>query len=206
MSASDFNRRETLLAFNGGLWQSTFVRFDSSGSELERFPCRLSVQDIRGEIVASLTHLNSGKTRTMAFREPPDEMLQTVDGHWSLGPSWVRALSWGAEFCLCHGDQRRRAVIHYSAKGLESFVLIWDSRSATQPDLPSAPIKLHSGASADLLPGQILWHCRDDFEVLVMAEQRHAAPMATGIRWRPQPGISHEFIRHYAASGGLENG
>lgn len=204
MSAPDFNLRETLLSFNGGLWQSTFVRFDSRGSELDRFPCRLNIQDINGEIVASLTHLNSGKTRRMAFREPPDEMQQTVDGHWSLGPPLVGAWPWGAEFCLCHGDQRRRAVIQYSAKGLASFVLIWDRRSLTPPDLPSGPIQLKSGASAHLLPGQILWQFLDDFEVLVMAGKWDAVPMATGIRWRPQPGISHELMLHYGVSGRLE--
>lgn len=202
MVDAEFNRRNTLLAFNAGLWESQFVRFNSMGSELERFPCRLSVAETDGEIVASLTNLKSEAINCMHFQDLPDEMDVMKGGHWSLGPLQLQPAShWGAEFCICDRDQRRRVVIKYSPSGFDSCVLIWDQSAPNQPIVSSSPMQFQCLSVSGASSGHRLWQCGEELEILVMEEPGNGKPGVTGLRWRPRPETTLECMRNYDSEG-----
>ncbi len=211
--------RSTLLAFNAGLWEGSFIRLDGRGHEIERFESHLEVSEaapgdgsdpLQGEITAALTNRSSGQVRTMRFLEPPAEMqIDPLDGHWSLGPDRIGPWPWVSELALVHGDQRRRVVVRHGAEQLESLVVVVEGRPGQKLALPAAPLLLKPLVLEPLPEGEGIdavrrWSPEPGLVISTMAERRFGSPQWVGLRWDPQPGVSLAISRHYAASGRLE--
>jgi hypothetical protein len=209
-----FSRRATLLRYNAGAWEGTFIRLDATGLEVERFPSSLEVQERDALVVASLTNGRTGSVRTMEFAEPPAEMQIQPQGHWSLGPDRIGPWPWVSELCLVHGDRRRRVVVRHGSDGIESVVLVSEGRPGQGDPPPPQPHR------ATMLPpagaGQALWllECTASsrLELALMAQRSWGTPQAVRLRWWPDgefPGAASrptplEIGRCHAASGLLE--
>jgi hypothetical protein len=198
-----FSRRDTLLAYNAGIWEGSFIRLNGAGLEKERFASHLAVEETDGVIEAALTNLSAGTVRAMRFEEPPVEMQIMAQGHWSLGPDRVGPWPWVSELCLVWGDQRRRAVIRHNSSGLESLVLVIEGRPQLSPaalDVPPAPLQLRSSP----LGPQQRWSW-GNLEVITQATRPAGPGMeAVALRWQPAEGIQLEIERRYGPSGLLE--
>ena len=194
------DRRATLLQYNAGIWQGTFIRLDGSGREVERFGSHLEVADRDGTIVADLTNTSSGKVRSMQFVEPPAEMQISPEGHWSLGPDRIGPWPWVCELCLTWGEQRRRIVVRHNTTGLESLVLVCEGRPGAEPVAPAPPLQLlPSQTDTD----QQRWELEEHPAVwaITMAGRPAAQPEAVSLHWRPEAGIELDLSRGYSAHG-----
>lgn len=195
-----FSRRDTLLHNNAGLWQGTFLRFDSKGRELERFASQLQVADCGGTIHADLTNCNTGTVRSMQFDEPPAEMQITPDGHWSLGPDRIGPWPWVCELCLVWGEQRRRIVVRHDTSALASFVVVLEGRSpesnetASEPWLLDAPMWIQNQQTWSIGPPASL-------ALSVMGQRLQGNAEEVCLQWCPEPGVQLEISRRYNAFG-----
>ena len=187
-------RRATLLAYNAGLWEGTFVRLegqpDGEAVEVERFASRLLVEDREGTVDASLTNLDSGNVRSMRFAEPPAEMQISPEGHWSLGPDRIGAWPWVSELCLTAGDHRRRAVVRLEGERLISLVVVIEARPGLSDPPPPAPLRLPAIRQAE----GGLWRPTADLEV-------RAGSGWVELAWQPQPGQACRLRRAYTDFG-----
>jgi Domain of unknown function (DUF3598) len=199
------SRRSTLLSHNAGSWQGTFIRLDSRGSEMERFPSSLQVEERGGLIVASLTNGSTGDVRSMEFAEPPPEMQISPAGHWSLGPDRIGPWPWVSELCLVHGDRRRRVVVRHGNEGIQSVVLVSEGRPGCSDAPPPAP---HQAVISSASGPQALWVLEhtptNRVEVQLMAERNFGMPQTVVLRWQPAGSSTLEIGRCHAASGLLE--
>jgi len=191
---SGFDRRATLLAHNGGLWEGTFVRLegqaDGEAVEAERFASRLVVEDRAGTVEADLTNLSSGSVRSMRFAEPPAEMQIAAEGHWSLGPDRIGAWPWVCELCLAGGDRRRRAVVRLEGERLISLVVVIEAWPGISDPAPAPPWRLPAIRQA----GGLLWRPASDLEV-------RAGSGWVELLWQPQPGQTLRLRRAYGEYG-----
>jgi len=203
-----FSRRDTLLAYNAGIWEGSFIRLNGAGLEKERFASHLVVEETDGVIEAALTNLSAGTVRAMRFEEPPVEMQIRAQGHWSLGPDRVGPWPWVSELCLVWGDQRRRAVIRHNSSGLESLVLVIEGRPQLSPaalDVPPAPLQLRSSPLGPLPLGPQQRWSWGNLDVITQATRPAGPSMeAVALRWQPAEGIELEIERRYGPSGLLE--
>ena len=194
------SKRQTLLTYNAGIWQGTFIRLDGSGREVERFGSHLEVADRDGTIHADLTNTSSGKVRSMQFVEPPAEMQISPEGHWTLGPDRIGPWPWVCELCLTWGDQRRRIVVRHNTTGLESLVLVCEGRTGAEPVAPAAPLLLSPSSAGS---HQQRWQLEQHPAVwaITMASRLPAQPEAVSLHWQPQPGIALVLKRGYSEHG-----
>ena len=208
--AADLGRRSTLLAYNAGIWEGCFVRFDRRGHELERFDSRLQVEDRAGTVVAALTNVSSGQVRTMDFQEPPPEMQISPQGHWSLGPDRIGPWPWVSELCLVWGNRRRRAVIRHGSDQFESLVLVSEARPDHREPLGPSPFQaLITETDTGTGTGTgLIWTLPACLAVTVhaVAQRGQGLPEEVVLRWQPEPQVSLEIRRRYGPHGLLERG
>ena len=197
------SQRETLLHFNAGVWEGTFLRLDGNGRELERFGSLLNVSDRAGTIHADLTNRSTGVVRSMQFDAPPAEMQISPDGHWSLGPDRIGAWSWVCELCLVWGHRRRRIVVRHHSTGLESLVLVCEGRQGSPDEAPEAPLQLTPRL---LSPQRSLWSLTSplDVEIGTLNSRGGGEPESVSLQWQPEPGRCLRLERRYDAYGLLE--
>lgn len=194
--------RATLLHFNAGTWEGSFVRLDRGGREVERFGSHLEVADRHGTIHADLTNRNSGTVRSMHFVDPPAEMQITPQGHWSLGPDRIGPWPWVCELCLVWGERRRRIIVRHNTDGLESLVLVTEGRPGHEPDPPATPLQ---GMAHALGGDRLRW----DFDqaagtsVTTMARRVSGQEERVGLAWQPERGVMLQIERRYSPYGQL---
>lgn len=199
--SESLSRREILLRHNAGLFEGCFIRCDGSGREHERFGSRLEVADRAGTIHADLTNLSTGQVRSMAFREPPAVMQISEAGHWSLGPDRIGPWPWVCELCLVWGDRRRRVVVRHSSVGLDSLVLVCESRPGGCDEAPEAPLQLRPN---DLPPQQQRWAIPAPAACTVTAMGQRVpagSSEAVALHWQPEPGVSLQLWCRYSEHG-----
>ncbi len=193
--------RAALLQHNRGHWKGCFIRLGGGGSEEDRFPTSLEVQERDGVIENQLTYLASGEQRAMNFENVPFTMQVNAGGAWSLGPSAITPLAWTGELSVVHGDQRRRIVARHGFHGLDQVVYIVETRSGGEPVAPAKPLQCTTRAHGNW----VIWQPEPHVELLLDARDRHMGDNTVcGLRWLTPEGQCHQIVRRYDKNGYLQ--
>ena len=193
--------RSALLQHNSGHWKGCFIRLGNSGSEEDRFPTSLQVQERDGVIENCLTYLASGEQKSMNFKNVPFTMQVNASGGWSLGPSAITPLAWVGELSVVHGNERRRVVARHGFHGLDQLVYIVETRAGGEPSTPSQPLQCKTRTSGNWM----IWQPEPNVELLLDTRDRHMGDNTVcGLRWINPEGETRQIVRRYDKNGYLE--